>query len=198
MLWWRKQRTSDATQVRMIVGLGNPGSEYAPKRHNVGFWVIDSLAGELAIEVKKKKFGARFGESVFEGKKLILLKPWRFMNRSGQVVATAAGFYRLEARQVLVVTDDMALGPGQLRLRAKGSAGGHNGLKDVLAKLGTNEVPRLRIGIGAAGQEDAYDYVLARPRREEQGLLDEAVGKACEAIKCWLREGIETAMNEYN
>jgi PTH1 family peptidyl-tRNA hydrolase len=114
--------------MKMIVGLGNPGDEYADTRHNTGFKVIDALAETVGVKVKRRKFGARFKLCEFAGKKLILLKPWQFMNRSGQAVATAMGFYKLHAEKLMVVTDDMDLEPGRIRVRAKGSAGGHNGL----------------------------------------------------------------------
>ena len=125
--------------MKMIVGLGNPGKEYADTRHNVGFKVVDALASTLDVNVKKRKFGARFGEVDFEGEKLILLKPWTYINLSGSAIATAAGFYKLPLSELLVVTDDMALEPGVIRLRAKGSAGGHNGLKNIIARLGSED-----------------------------------------------------------
>lgn len=184
--------------MRMIVGLGNPGKEYTGTRHNVGFTVIDTLAEALDIKVKQRKFGARFGEGELDDDKLILLKPGQFMNRSGQVVATAVGFYKLPIENLLVVTDDMALDVGRIRLRAKGSAGGHNGLNDIVQKLGTEEFARLRIGIGSAGQQEAYDYVLSRFDEQETALMEAAVARARDAVLCWLRQGIEAAMNEYN
>jgi PTH1 family peptidyl-tRNA hydrolase len=185
-------------EIKMVVGLGNPGDGYVDTRHNIGFKVIDSLAGVLKIKVSKRKFGARFGEGVFGDKKLILLKPWQFMNRSGQAVATAVGFYKLGAGDLLVVTDDMALSPGRIRLRAKGSAGGHNGLSDVIEKLGTNEFVRLRVGIGRSGEEWAEDFVLDKPTEAERLLLDEAIKRSAEAVLCWLKDGIESTMNTFN
>jgi len=182
----------------MVVGLGNPGDEYVDTRHNAGFKVIDSLAEALKIDVRKRKFGARFGEGEFADKKLILLKPMLFMNCSGQVVATAASFYKIELNELLVVTDDMAIETGRIRLRAKGSAGGHKGLTDVIEKLGSEDVSRLRIGIGQCGNEDAEDYVLDKPMGDENILLDEATVKAREAVLCWVQYGIEAAMNEFN
>ena len=134
--------------VFMVVGLGNPGLKYKKTRHNIGFEVIDRLAERFHADVRQKKFGARYGTVDLEDKKLILLKPWQYMNLSGQAVATALGFYKLDLKQVMVVIDDMALEPGSVRLRAKGSAGGHNGLSDIIAKLGTNQVARCRVGIG--------------------------------------------------
>jgi PTH1 family peptidyl-tRNA hydrolase len=187
------------SERKLVVGLGNPGSEYAATRHNVGFRVIDLLAETLKIEVKKRKFGAVFGTGSLGDKKLILLKPWEFMNRSGLAVAKAVHFYRLERSDLLVVTDDMALPPGKFRIRAKGSSGGHKGLADVLEKLGmTEEIQRLRIGIGQMGCEDAVDFVLDKPTGQEKPLLDEAIVRAQKAVLCWLEDGIEAAMNRFN
>ena len=153
--------------VKMVVGLGNPGRGYADTRHNIGFRVVDSLAQKLKIDVKKRKFAARFGWGESGDKKLILLKPWQFMNRSGSAVAKAMAFYKLSVGGLLVVSDDMALAVGAIRLRAKGSAGGHNGLADVIEKIGTNQFSRLRVGIGQSDREDDMDYVLSRPSERE-------------------------------
>jgi PTH1 family peptidyl-tRNA hydrolase len=185
-------------ETKMIVGLGNPGREYVGTRHNTGFKVIDALAETLGIEVRKRKFGARFGSGEFANRKLILLKPWQFMNRSGQAVATALGFYKLGANDLLVVTDDMALDPGRIRIRAKGSAGGHNGLADIIEKLATNQFARLRIGIGQSPDEWTVDYVLDRPTESEKPLLDAAIAKARDAVLCWIESGIDEAMNKFN
>lgn len=184
--------------MKIVVGLGNPGDEYANTRHNMGFKVIDSLAKLLEIEVKRRKFGARFGLGEFADKKLILLKPWRFMNHSGQAVATAMGFYKLSVGDLLVITDDMDLEPGRIRIRVKGSAGGHNGLADIIEKLGTNEFSRCRIGIGRSREEDAVDHVLDKPSKEEEPLLAEAIERARKAVLCWLEYGTEKTMNEFN
>lgn len=184
--------------TKIVIGLGNPGDEYVDSRHNVGFKVIDSLAELLNIKVRKKKFCGFFGEGEFAGEKLILLKPLQFMNRSGQAVATAFGFYKLGLGDLLVVTDDMALEPGRIRIRAKGSAGGHNGLADVIAKLGTEDVGRLRIGIGQSDRESAEDYVLDKPTKAEQSLLNEAIERGRGALLCWIEYGIEATMNEFN
>jgi len=184
--------------MRMIVGLGNPGDEYADTRHNTGFKVIDSLAETVGIKVKKRKFGARFESVEFADKKLILLKPWQFMNRSGQAVATAAGFYKINIRDLIVVTDDMDLEPGRIRLRYKGSAGGHNGLADIIQKLGTNEFARCRVGIGRCAEADTVGYVLDKPQEDEKTLLTAAIERARDAVLCWIEYGIETAMNKFN
>lgn len=184
--------------IKMVVGLGNPGDEYVGTRHNTGFKVIDLLAETLKIEAKKRKFGARIGAGEFADKKLILLKPWQWMNRSGQPVATAAGFYKLALDDLLVVTDDMDLEPGRIRIRAKGSAGGHNGLADIIEELGTDEFARLRIGIGHSEEEAAEDYVLDRSTEAEKPLLDEAIEMARDAVLCWVEHGIETVMDKFN
>jgi len=184
--------------MRMIVGLGNPGDEYADTRHNTGFKVIDLLAETVGIKVKKRKFGARFESGEFAGKKLILLKPWQFMNRSGQAVATAMGFYKLNIGELIVVTDDMDLEPGRIRVRAKGSAGGHNGLADIIEKLGKNEFARCRIGIGRSAETEAVSYVLDKPAEDQEPLLAPAIERARDAVLCWIEYGIETAMNKFN
>ena len=185
--------------IKIVVGLGNPGDEYVDTRHNAGFKVIDSLSCGLDIKVRKKKFGAIFGDGELEYcQKLILLKPWEFMNRSGQAVATAMGFYKLSLSDLLVISDDMALEPGRIRIRSKGSSGGHNGLADIIEKLGTEEFGRLRIGIGPSGRRAAEDYVLDKPAKPEVAVLNEAIESAKEAVLWWAEHGIESAMNKFN
>ncbi len=184
--------------MKIVVGLGNPGDEYINTRHNMGFKVIDSVSKSLNIEVKQRKFGGRFGSGEFSDNKLILLKPWQFMNRSGQAVATASGFYKLSVKDLLVITDDMDLEPGRIRIRAKGSAGGHNGLADIIEKLGTNNFARCRIGIGRSSKDDAVDHVLDKPAKEEEPLLVEAIERARKAVFCWIEYGTEKTMNEFN
>lgn len=190
--------TEEGASVKLVVGLGNPGSQYDRTRHNVGFMVVDAFAERFDTTVRRKKFNALFEEVYAEGTKLLLLKPQQYMNRSGHAVATVAGFYKLKPADVLVVTDDMALEVGRLRLRSKGSAGGHNGLKDIIARLGSNAFPRLRIGVGDSGPMDAADYVLSRFADEDRVVIEAAVNMAVDAIMCWLHEGIEAAMTQYN
>ncbi len=184
--------------VRMIAGLGNVGSEYTGTRHNVGFEVVDLLAGRLGVDVKKRKFGGLFGETVFGDRKLILLKPGKYMNRSGEVVATAVGFYKISLSNIIVVSDEMALEPGRIRIRSQGSAGGHNGLSDIISKLGSSDFARLRVGIGSAGGVAGADYVLSRPAAAERELIDKSIARSVEALECWLCDGIEEAMNRFN
>ena len=194
----RAEASGDMTEIKMIVGLGNPGREYAGTRHNAGFDVVDSLARQLGVDVKKKKFGGLFGQCVLDDKTVMLLKPQRYMNCSGEVVATARGFYKLALEDIIVVTDDMALEPGRIRIRPKGSSGGHNGLEDIIARLGSDEFTRLRIGIGESSEQMATDYVLARPGDEEKELKEKAVEKAAQAVICWVKEGVDAAMNKFN
>lgn len=184
--------------MKMIVGLGNPGDKFTDTRHNTGFKVVDSLAEKLGTKVKTRKFGARLGTGEYTNKKLILLKPWQFMNRSGQAVATAMGFYKLAAGQLIVITDDMDLEPGRIRIRARGSAGGHNGLADIIEKLGTNGFARCRIGIGRSAEADTVSYVLDKPAADQESLLAEAIERARDAVLCWIEYGIESAMNKFN
>ena len=190
--------TKKGASMKLIAGLGNPGSKYDETRHNVGFRVVDALAERFGEKVRRKKFNALAEEIHAEDTKLLLIKPQDYMNRSGHAIATAAGFYKLGPADVLVVPDDMALDVGRLRIRAKGSAGGHNGLKDIIARLGSDDFARLRVGIGDSGRMDAADYVLSRFSAEERAIVDNAVQTAVDAICCWLRDGVDIAMTRYN
>ena len=184
--------------VRLVVGLGNPGPEYADTRHNLGFKVMEALDEALGIEVRQRKFNARIGAGQHLGKKVILMKPWTFMNRSGEPVAAAVGFYKLDLRDLMVVVDDMALEIGTIRVRAGGSAGGHNGLADIIEKLGTDGFARCRVGIGARRSPDAVEHVLGRPASEEKPVLNRAIRQARDAVLCWLEFGVDKTMNEFN
>ncbi|OHB54899.1 MAG: aminoacyl-tRNA hydrolase [Planctomycetes bacterium GWF2_50_10] len=192
-----KAENKAVSQVKIVVGLGNPGREYEGTRHNAGFDVLDEVAKAAGIEMRSQKFSAEFGQGEYKGKKLILLKPQQYMNRSGQSVATAMGFYKLAITELLVVADDLALEPGVIRLRAKGSAGGHNGLGDIISKLGSEDFARLRVGIGKA-VGISRDYVLMRPDGEQAKLLKDATDRAKEAVLCWVDKGIDAAMNKFN
>lgn len=184
--------------VRLIVGLGNPGKQYHPTRHNVGFRTLDALARRVSASAEKKAFGGLLASATVGGVKLLLLKPQQYMNRSGQVVADAVNFYKVPLDDVMVALDDMALPVGQLRFRAKGSAGGHNGLKDVIARLGSDAFARLRIGIGQAGAQDAAAYVLAAFSPAENEQIEKAIETAVEGLLCWATDGIDAAMNRFN
>lgn len=187
--------------VKSIVGLGNPGRQYVNSRHNTGFKVIDLLAHTLQIKLTVKRFGGILGRGRIRpdsDEEVLLLKPQGYMNRSGQVVATVIGFYRIKIENLLIVTDDMALGPGRIRARAGGSCGGHKGLADIIAKLGTERINRLRIGIGSSSLREARDYVLGKPADEQMKPLAEAIKEAAEAAVFWLHNGIEETMNRFN
>lgn len=191
-------KTKESACVKLIAGLGNPGTDYDGTRHNVGFMVLDALAETFGVRIKRQKFNALAVEVLHGEDKLLLLKPQQYMNRSGHSVTTAAGFYKLDPADILVVTDDMALEVGQLRLRPKGSSGGHNGMKDIIAALGTDAFGRLRVGIGSSDQREAADYVLSRFTSEEREVVDQTVAAATKAVLCWVTDGIEMAMTRYN
>ncbi len=185
--------------MKLIVGLGNPGRKYAATRHNIGFEVLAELAQRFATDKPKAKFDAELTEVQIEGQRVLLLWPLTYMNRSGGSVQPARDFYKVANDELLVVCDDVSLPTGKLRLRAKGSSGGQNGLKDIINRLGTEEFSRLRVGIGAAppGWEMA-DYVLSKFTKEEEPMVRDAVSKAADAAVEWIRTGIATAMNKYN
>lgn len=186
------------TNTKLIAGLGNPGPEYDQTRHNVGFRVLDLLAERLGVKIRRRSFNALVEDAMAGDVKLVLLKPQQYMNRSGHAVATAAGYYKIAPQDVMVVLDDMALPTGQLRIRAKGTAGGHNGLKDIIAQMGTDSFARLRLGIGDCGTRDAADYVLSRFGSDEQDAIGKAVQQAVDALLCWTQNGTAAAMNRYN
>ena len=182
-------------QIRLIAGLGNPGPEYNGTRHNVGFAVVDRLAKEWALTWQHtKSWHALWAK----GEKAILVKPTRYMNRSGEPLQAVANFYKIAPAEILVVLDDMALELGRLRLRPDGGTGGHNGLESIIVQLGTEEIPRLRVGIGAAPREGAVDYVLGRFFEEERPLVEKLIVSAVDAVKCSIDNGLLSAMNLFN
>ena len=182
-------------QVRLIAGLGNPGVEYEHTRHNIGFLVVDRLAAHLEStwkqSTKQDALLAKSGE-------LILVKPMTYMNRSGEPLAELAQFFKIEAPEILVVLDDLALPLGRLRLRAGGGPGGHNGLESIIVRFGTEDIPRLRIGIGAAPREGSVEYVLSRFFEEERPLVRSTIDRAAEAVKWAIDNGFVSAMNSFN
>lgn len=183
----------------IIVGLGNPTKEYDKTRHNVGFSVIDVLADRIGIDVTEKKHRAICGKGILEGQKVILAKPQTFMNLSGESVRAMADFYKAALDEVIIIYDDISLEPGQLRIRSKGSAGGHNGIKNIIAHLGTQEFPRIKIGVGEKPRNmDLADYVLSRFSKGEQELMDDAFREAADAVAMMVAEGIDPAMNHFN
>ncbi len=186
--------------MKLIVGLGNPGQQHEHTRHNIGFVVLDRLARRYAPgEIARSKFHGAVLDAHINGQRVLLLKPTTFMNRSGQSVAEAIQFYRLDAgSNLLVVVDDVALGCGMIRLRSDGGAGGHNGLTDIEQKLAMQEYSRLRIGIDAPGDIPQSNYVLGRFRPDQQELVEPALETAVDAAVCWSLHGIDEAMNRFN
>ncbi len=184
--------------MKLVVGLGNPGKEYERTRHNVGFRVIDEVARRWRIEVSRRKFSSRVGGGTVGRGRVLLLKPTTYMNRSGQSVIEAVAFYKVPLEDLLVVTDDLALPLGRLRIRPRGSAGGHKGLGDIIGRLGTDGFARLRVGIEWAGGPKMVDHVLSPFGAQEQEPISQAVRRAADAVTCWVDDGVDTAMNTFN
>ena len=184
----------------MIVGLGNPGRQYERTRHNTGFRAVDRLAERLNIRLDKAKFSALLGQGTWNGCRVILLKPQTFMNLSGQAVSEAARFYKIPADHVLVISDDVSLPAGKLRIRGGGSAGGHNGLKNIILHLGTENFPRLRVGVGSPPHPDydMADWVLSSFKGKDAEDILAAAARAAEAVECYITKGADRAMNLYN
>ncbi|HBI43892.1 MAG TPA: aminoacyl-tRNA hydrolase [Planctomycetales bacterium] len=183
--------------MKVVVGLGNPGARYQRTRHNVGFDVVDSLAASPHAGRFQSRFQAQVAEVLEDGEKLFLVKPETFMNLSGRSVRQVMDFFQVEATDLLVVCDDISLPLGKLRIRAKGTHGGHNGLRDIQNHLGGVEYARLRIGVDAP-RDDAIDHVLGRFRPAERAAIDDAVALAAQAVVFWARQGVEAVMNKYN
>jgi PTH1 family peptidyl-tRNA hydrolase len=184
--------------LRLIVGLGNPGPAYAETRHNVGFWVIEALAAEAGLKVRRHgEVSSATGR--LSGQPVTLAKPQTYMNRSGPVVAALISDLGLDLRDMLVVHDDLDLAVGRLRMKSRGGAGGHNGVLSIIDALGSNRFARVKIGVGRppAGEE-AADYVLAAVPPEERSILEETVQRAAQAVECWIADGVMTAMNRFN
>ena len=184
----------------IIVGLGNPTKEYEGTRHNVGFEVIDRLAEKYNISVDAKKHRALIGKGMIAGQKVILAKPQTYMNLSGESVRSLLDYYKIdEEEELLVVYDDISLDNGQIRIRAKGSAGGHNGIKNIIAHLGGQVFPRIKVGVGEKPPKfDLADYVLGHFSKAEQELMEDGYEKAIHAIELILQDEMNEAMNEYN
>ena len=183
--------------MKIVVGLGNPGSRYQGTRHNVGFDVVDSLAESKDAGRFQSRFQAQMCELFVDGEKLMLVKPETFMNLSGRSVRQVVDFYQAELADLFVVCDDINLPLGKLRFRAKGTHGGHNGLRDIQTHLGTTEYARLRIGVDAPGH-DAIEHVLGRFKPGEHKVIEEALAKAAQAVLVWAKQGVQVCMNQYN
>ncbi len=184
----------------LIVGLGNPGAKYDRTRHNAGFRALDCLSRKLSCRIDRGKFQSLTGQCTFQGQKLVLLKPQTYMNLSGDAVAQVARFYKLPPERIIVLYDDVALEPGRLRIRADGSAGGHNGIKSIIGRLNTQVFPRVKIGVGAKPhpEYDLADWVLSTFSAQEEKALESVWDKAAEAALAVVTLGTEKAANQFN
>ncbi len=195
-----RKRKEEITPMYVIAGLGNPTAKYDKTRHNVGFDVIDVLAEKYNIKVTENKNKALCGTGIIEGEKVMLVKPQTFMNLSGESISAILNFYKLDAAtQLIVIYDDITLAPGKLRIRKKGSAGGHNGIKNIIAHTGTQDFMRIRVGVGEKPEGwDLADYVLSRFPKEERKEVEEAMEKAADAATLMLHGEVDKAMNLFN
>ena len=190
-------RTSESW---LIVGLGNPGSKYTDTRHNCGFLAIDLLAEKLSCKIDKGKFQGLYGQVTYNGKKLYLLKPQTYMNNSGISVLQLSAYFSIPPQRIIVLFDDISLDPGRLRIRGNGSAGGHNGIKSIIAQLGSQDFPRVKIGVGAkpVAEQDLADWVLSTFSASDKKLMQPALQNAADAVLCIMDKGIQEASNRYN
>ena len=184
----------------LLVCLGNPGEKYENTRHNVGYMVADEIGERCRAPIQKLRFKALTDLVTISGQKVLVMKPVTFMNLSGEAVRPAADFYKIPPDHVLVISDDTALAPGRLRIRKGGSAGGHNGLKNIIQHLGTDQFPRIRVGVGEKPHPDydLADWVLGKFSREDRKVLDQTVERALDAIECAFSQGLDKAMSRYN
>lgn len=184
----------------MIVGLGNPGSKYDRTRHNCGFRAIDLLASKLGCKIDKSKFQGLYGQTTYAGKKLYLLKPQTYMNLSGRSILQLSAYFNIPPQRIIVLFDDISLAPGVLRIRSDGSAGGHNGIKSIISEVGSQDFPRVKIGVGGKPHEDQdlADWVLSTFSASEEKLLEAALKDAGDAALCILEKGVQEASNRYS
>ena len=184
----------------LLVCLGNPGREYEGTRHNIGFMAADRLSSREGTRFSKLRYRALTGEIAVKGQRVLVLKPQTYMNLSGESVKLAGGFYKIPPERVLVISDDVALPLGKLRIRAGGSAGGHNGLKNIIAHLGTDQFPRIRVGVGAPAhpEHEMIDWVIGHFTSQEKKTVEEAVDRAVDAALCLMSQGVQEAQNRYN
>ena len=188
------------SETWLIVGLGNPGREYEKTRHNCGFRAIDALAQKLGCKVDKAKFQGLYGQANYNGIKLLLLKPLTYMNASGRSVLQLSAYFQIPPQRIIVLFDDISLEPGRLRIRADGSAGGHNGIKSIISEVGSQDFPRVKIGVGgkAHPDQDLADHVLSGFSAQEEKALVSALERAADAALCIIDKGVPETANRYN
>ncbi len=184
----------------LVIGLGNPGRQYDMTRHNIGFHTIDYIADQYRVKVNKLKYKALYGECSIGGEKTLLIKPQTYMNLSGESIIDFVNFYKIPVENIIVISDDINLDAGRLRIRPKGSAGGHNGLKSIIYMLQSDEFPRIRMGVGAPRHEDydLADFVLGRFTKDEIPVMEDAIQRASKAVEEIIKNGAQSAMNRYN
>ena len=184
----------------LIVGLGNPGKEYEKTRHNAGYRALDILAEKLHCKVDKSKFQGLYGQVTYQGQKLLLLKPLTYMNLSGRSILQLSAYFHIPPQRIIVLFDDISLEPGRLRIRADGSAGGHNGIKSIIAEIGSQDFPRVKIGVGAKAhpEQNLADWVLGAFSANEEKSLSSALERAADAALCIIDHGVSEAANRYN
>lgn len=183
--------------MHLIVGLGNPGDQYKNTRHNVGFDVIDLLAEKNNISLNRIKFKGVYGEGYIKGEKVILLKPQTYMNLSGESVREISNFFKIDNEKIIIIYDDISLEPGKLRIRGKGSAGGHNGIKSIIAQLSTDVFPRIKVGVGQP-KVDLVNHVLGKFSKEDREKVEKTIVAVSNAVNCIVEQDVEEAMNKYN
>ncbi len=200
MFFSKREESPSSGFDYLIAGLGNPGEQYAFTRHNAGFLALDEIAARAGIRVKSLKFKSLYGTGQIAGKKVVLIKPQTFMNASGEALRDAAQFYKIPMEKVIVLYDDISLDVGRLRIRRKGSDGGHNGIKSILYLTGSDQFPRIKLGVGKKPhpEMDLADWVLSRFTKEEGKLLEEAIDKAAQALELMIQDNAEEAMNRFN
>ena len=184
--------------MKLIVGLGNPGKKYEHTRHNMGFDVVDLFSELSQIDVDKEVFHGLLGRGEVFDEDIMLFKPTTFMNLSGNAVREVVSYFKIPLEDVIIIYDEMALPPGKIRLRPEGSSGGHKGMQNIIELLGTEQIKRIRVGIGEPEDRDNIDFVLSKPSKEERELIDDAIKEAIEALKEILKSGFDRAMNKFN
>lgn len=197
--WLRRHGAPEQAQrIKLIAGLGNPGVRYAHSRHNIGFMIADRFAKAHEMKFLRRRFNAEVAEGEVAGTRVIVIKPRTFMNSSGEAVAKFFSFYKVAPQDLLVIYDDLDLPLGRLRLRPRGSAGGHHGMESIIARIGTTDFPRLRVGIGRPNPDADIDHVLGEFDEDEFRVMNETLERSVQAIDVWLAGGIAKAMNEFN
>ncbi len=199
LAWLRRHGAlENPSHIKLIVGLGNPGARFVQNRHNIGFFIVDQFAQAHALDFSRRRFNALLAEGEMAGQRIMIAKPQTFMNASGNAVGKLFAFYKIAPHDLLVIYDDLDLPLGKIRLRSRGRAGGHHGMESIIARIGTSDFPRLRVGIGRPDPDADIEHVLGDFAEDERAVMEETIGRAAAAIEAWLRHGIVFAMNEFN